>query len=70
MNTINFILELLTSLFSGMGIGFTAILKMFPLYQQLQDLKNQITAVGLGVPVAVISAAPIVIFIIKKLFKK
>ena len=51
----NFIGELIKYLFTGIGAGISAVLKVLPLYEQLSGLKEEIIAAGLGVPTIIVS---------------
>ena len=51
----NVIGELIKYLFTGIGAGISAVLKVLPLYEQLSGLKEEIIAAGLGVPTIIVS---------------
>lgn len=55
--TMKILLEILKCLFAGIGIGINAFLSVFPIYNQLNNIKEQLIAAALGVPVVVVSIA-------------
>ncbi len=60
------IAEMVQCLLSGMYAGFMAFLKILPIFDELGNLKIEIIAAILGIPVAVISGVFITIKLIKK----
>ena len=60
------IAEMVQCLLSGMYAGFMAFLKMLPIFDELGNLKIEIIAAALGVPVAIVSVALITVKLIKK----
>lgn len=61
---------MLKCIFAGMSIGFEAFLKVLPIFNQLNGIKEQLIANMFGVPAAIISILffiPTVIKIISKL---
>ena len=54
--TMKMLLEILKCLFAGIGVGINAFLSVLPIYNQLNDLKEQLIAAALGVPAIVVSA--------------
>ena len=59
-------------LFSGMMVGFDAVLRLLPLYEQLSGIKEQLIAACLGVPTIVVSVVlfvPTIVKIIKFFFR-
>ena len=61
------IAEMIQCLLSGMCVGFMAFLKILPIFDELGNLKIEIIAAILGVPIAVISGVFITIKLIKKI---
>lgn len=54
---------------AGISVGFVAFLKVLPLYEQLNGIKEQLIASALGIPVVIVSIIfliPTVIRIAKK----
>lgn len=53
-----------------MSVGFEAFLKVLPLYEQLNNIKEQLIANALGIPAIIVSIAslvPTLIRIVRKL---
>ena len=59
------IIEAIEAFLMGLGVGFEALFSGWSFYSKLSDLHDKVIAAGLGVPVIVVSAAGIIIFIIK-----
>lgn len=62
-------IEMIKYLLTGISIGFVAFLKVLPLYEQLNGIKEQLIAIALGIPVVIVSIIfliPTVIRIAKK----
>lgn len=62
---------MLKCIFAGMSIGFEAFLKVLPIFNQLNDIKEQLIANLFGTPVVIISFiffVPTAIRVIRKLF--
>ena len=62
--------EIIKSIFAGMSVGFEAFLKVLPLYEQLNNIKEQLIANALGIPAIIVSIAslvPTLIRIVRKL---
>ena len=57
--------QMLEAIWAGFKVGIHAFLSVLPFYQQLSDLKTQIIAAAIGVPVIVITIAGILIKIFK-----
>ena len=67
------VIEIIQSLVAGMGVGFYAILKMLPIYEQLNGVKEQLISAVTGIPAVIISIAlfiPTAATIIKKASSK
>ena len=68
----NIIFEILYYIGSGMYIGFIGFLNAFGIKDAVETAYHQIIAIGLGIPVIVVSAvaaiAPIARIIIKRAF--
>ncbi|MBO4667474.1 MAG: hypothetical protein J5666_05040 [Bacilli bacterium] len=63
------LIEIINCLLSGMCVGLKGFLAALPIYQALSDLKEQIIASALGVPVVVVSIALLVPTLIKLTIK-
>ena len=48
-------IEMIKCVFAGMSVGFEAFLKVLPLYEQLNSIKEQLIASALGIPVIIVS---------------
>lgn len=62
--------DIIWCLLSGMGIGFLAFLKVLPIYNELENLKEEIIACAIGVPAIIVSFVfllPALIKLIKRL---
>ncbi len=62
--------EIIWCVLSGMGVVFEAFLKALPIYNELGNIKEEIIACAIGVPVVVVSitlAIPMVINVLKKI---
>ena len=66
------ITQIFEAIVGGIKVGFHAFFSVLPIYQQLSDLKTEITATAIGVPVAVVTLIGIAIVILKviKFLKK
>ena len=63
------LIEIIKCLLSGICVGFKGFLSALPIYQVLSDLKEQIIASALGVPVLVVSIILLMPAIIKTTIK-
>ena len=59
------IIEIISCLFSGVYVWLKGLIAALPIAQTLSDLKDQIIAAGLGVPVIVVSIAGLLLTIIR-----
>jgi len=62
-------IEMIKCVLAGISVGFEAFLKVLPLYEQLNGIKEQLIASALGIPVVIVSIMfliPTVIRIAKK----
>lgn len=59
------IIEIISCLFSGVYVWLKGLIGALPIAQTLSDLKDQIIAAGLGVPVIVVSIAGLLLTIIR-----
>ncbi len=49
------IFQVLNAIFSGMGVGFNAMIKAIPIYQAFSGLKEEFIAAIIGVPTLIVS---------------
>lgn len=63
------IIEAIEAFLMGLRIGFEALFSGWSFYNQLSDLHDKFIAAGLGVPVIVVSAAGIIVLIIKLIIR-
>lgn len=62
-------IEMIKCVFAGICVGFEAFLKVLPLYEQINDIKEQLISSALGIPVVIVSIIfliPTIIRIAKK----
>lgn len=62
--------EIIWCVLSGMGIVFEAFLKALPIYNELGNIKEEMIACAIGVPVVVVSIAlaiPTIINVLKRI---
>lgn len=61
--------DIIWCILSGMGVGLMAFFKVLPIFNELGNIKEEIIACVIGVPVFVVSIALMVPTIVKA-FKK
>lgn len=59
------VIEIIRYLIIGMCIWFKGLFAALPIAQSLSDLKDQLIATGLGVPVIVVSTVSLAIAVIR-----
>ena len=57
--------QMLEAIWAGFKVGIHAFLSVLPFYQQLSDLKTEIIAAAIGVPVILITIAGILLKVFK-----
>lgn len=59
------IIEMLKCLFAGIGVGIDAFLKVLPIYNQINGIKEHLISAALGIPAIIVSIVFLVPTIVK-----
>ena len=64
------LLQIIKCVAYGMSVGCVLFAKIFPIYDQLNSIKEQLIASALGVPTIVISAAGFLFTAMRYIFRR
>ena len=69
MNIIDFIVQAIVCVFSGMLVGLEGFVASVPIYEAFENFKDQVIASSLGVPVIIVSVVGTIVTIAKLIIK-